>query len=732
MAQNTTTFKKLPIWIKLLLGLLGALFGFYLLSAVQGGGLNAIHPLHLLQFRGPFVFNGLSIGLAVFLFFMIPMGITVYEDGRRKNRRGEDMGSAQWIDPENSKQYRDENYFNNMIFTATELYSLDMWKHNRNRNILLLGRPGTGKSRYYFKPNLLQRLRGTVLVTDPKGELLRDCGYALKQAGYTIKCLNLDEKWLSNHYNPFAYLKFVHEDTKEVCVNLTDAQLSSGKYHLVDADVLQIIASIMKNTDGESGNSSQDPFWPKAEELYLESMMYYIVYNYPKKYQNFASLLDLMRKSEAEEGQQSELDILFDEWENGKIYKINDKPILKMGDVYIEKPKDRFGRNIVPVEIPPEDQDKIFVDRRGVVRYKVWADVFGRERHPEGGNNIGIKQWHHFKTGVKSEKTLATILLSAAARLAPLNIPEVADFMCDDDMEMNRLGMPMDTDADGNEIPGTGGQIIWFVITKPNETKFNFIANLFYTQCFQMIDVNAKKFNGSCPTPVDMYMDEWAQLGEIPNFLETLAYVRGLNCGITIGIQSLDQLKKFYEKNWEQALDCCDFLLYLGSSSIQTLEYFMKLIGKETIYKKSHSRSYGRQGSSSFNEDVTGRDLVDAMELRIIGAGNCILLDNKESKGSAYKSKLYNLKTHPRVHLLYEPRDTSEENQSHRYNHGQELWEQKYNRVYQEFFRKFGLDPDKIRIEAKRSYGDDTQIRNKQNLYSPEEIHALYQKLSQA
>ena len=721
-------YKKLPIWLKMLLGILGAVVAFYLMSCLIGGGIEAASPLKLLSFQYPLVFNGYTFGIAVFALFMIPMGITVYEDGRRKNRRGEDMGSADWIDPECSKKYRDEDYFNNQIFTSTELYSRNMRKSNRNRNILLLGRPGTGKSRYYFKPNLLQRFRGTVLVTDPKGELLRDCGYALKQAGYTIKCLNLDEMWQSNHYNPFTYLKFINEDTKEVCVNISDKQIATGKYKLVDADVLQIIASIMKNTDGNTNNSTQDPFWPKAEELYLESIMYYIVYNYPKKLQNFASLLDLMRKSEAEDGQQSQLDIMFDEWENGRVYQINGKAVVQMGDQYVLKPNNMPPRRVEPVDIPPEDLDKIFTDKSGIVRYKEWVDNIGRVRHPEGGNNIGIKQWHHFKTGVKSEKTMATILLSASARLAPLNIPEVAAFMKDDDMEMERLGMPMEKDANGNEILGTGGQIIWFIITKPNETKFNFIANLFYTQCFQMIDVNAKKFSGSCPEPVDMYMDEWAQLGEIPSFVETLAYVRGLNCGITIGLQSLDQLKNVYKDSWQTCLDCCDFLLYLGSSSNDTLKYFSEMLGKETIYKKSHSKSYGSHGSSSFNEDVSGRDLVDTQELRTLESGDCILMDNKESTGSGYKSKLYNLSTHPRAHLLFEPWNQDDpENMKRQYNHRETLWQDEYHKALSEFFEQFGIDASKVQLTRQKGICSDVDIGNKESLLSPEQFEAISQ-----
>ena len=110
------------------------------------------------------------------------------------------------MSPKDIEKKKDKNFEDNMILTKSEQISKNMQISGMNRHVILLGRPGTGKSRYYFKPNILSAT-GSIIVTDPKGELLRDCGYSLKKKGYTIKVLNLDDKSQSNHYNPIVYVK---------------------------------------------------------------------------------------------------------------------------------------------------------------------------------------------------------------------------------------------------------------------------------------------------------------------------------------------------------------------------------------------------------------------------------------------------------------------------------------------------------------------------------------------
>ena len=136
----------------------------------------------------------------------------------KKNIQENTHGSSEWEEPKNTLEFRDKDLIKNQIFTSTEMFAKDMKVSKRNRNVILLGRPGTGKSRYYFKPNILNADGETIIITDPKGELLRDCGMSLINKGYDIRVLNLVEKWKSDHFNPLLYIKkinrYVSEDSE--------------------------------------------------------------------------------------------------------------------------------------------------------------------------------------------------------------------------------------------------------------------------------------------------------------------------------------------------------------------------------------------------------------------------------------------------------------------------------------------------------------------------------------
>lgn len=293
--------------------------------------------------------------------------------------------------------------------------------------------------------------------------MLRDCGYSLKKKGYTIKVLNLDEKSHSNHYNPFVYIK---ENN-----NFYDALGVSNNHQIQEDDVMTLINTLILNTKSETiQNTSGDPFWEKAEMIYLQSLFYYTIRHYEKRHQNFTTILELVRLSNPDSTGVSALDRLFDDW---------------------------------------------------------------AKKEPDA---IGVKQYKHFKVAASAPKMMSTIIMVATARLAAFNIKEIAELTDTDDMELERVGMPIDDNSpllkEINETEGKNignGKIAIFIVTKPSDTTFNYLASIFYTQLFAIIDENAKRCGGSLATPLEIYMDEWAQLGEIPRFIEELAYLRGLN-----------------------------------------------------------------------------------------------------------------------------------------------------------------------------------------------------------
>lgn len=421
---------------------------------------NFLIPINEFSTPIDFTKKNITISMGVALFSV--MLYETYRIQNKKNIQENTYGSSEWRNPRDIVSKKDKIFENNMILTQTELISKNMKISGMNRHVMLIGRPGTGKSRYYFKPNILNA-NGTIIVTDPKGELLESTGCFLKKRGYTIKVLNLDEKSSSNNYNPFMYIK--ESPT-------FDEILGKNTNQIQEDDVMTLINTLIANTKSDNIEStSGDPFWEKAETIFLQALFYYTIKHYEKKYQNFTTILKLIRLSNPDDSGNSVLDKLFEEWE------------IKEKDA------------------------------------------------------IGVRQYKHFKVAASAPKMMSTIVMVATARLATFNIREIANMTNIDNMEIERIGMPLNDDSpllkeiNKNSSKHIGnGKIAYFIITKPSDNTFNFLASLFYTQVFAMIDQNAKICGGSLPTPVEIYMDEWAQLGEIPRFVEELAYLRRTEC----------------------------------------------------------------------------------------------------------------------------------------------------------------------------------------------------------
>lgn len=548
-----------------------------------------------------------SCGISLFVIMIIE----TFKMQTKKNIQENSMGSSEWEDPNATKKIKDEDFTNNFIFTKTEIISKNMRKTGLNLNITMCGRPGSGKSRFIYKNNLLNANGETIICTDPKGELLRSCGYSLKQQGYTIKVLNLVEKWKGNHYNPLHYIKRLPKDAPtirdiEKSFNAgehpmikTQEQLEKAVNEMIqEDDVMRLINLLMANTKGENiDQTTGDPYWEHATNLYLQSLIYLAKWRerYHNEPANFERVLELIRMSKTDED---------------------------------------------------EERSKV--------------DMFYEEIREVEPNYIGIKQWDHFKITAKSQKMLVTIIMEATVRIASFNIREVAEMTQDDDMELYRIGKA-----------GAEGRIIYFIITDPMDSTYNFLASLFYSQVFTIIDTNAKANNGQCENLVMMYMEEFAQLGDIPRFVETLAYIRGLNAGCLIGLQSLSQLKGKYKDSWETVLDCCDTFLFLGSKSKETLEYVSTLMGKKTWYKKSSGRTTSKNNSSTYTWDVQGRELAMIDELERMPKGHAVVLMGEYFP---FYSELYDISKNPRYEELYEEwQKGNQDNDAKLYLHEKEV-----------------------------------------------------------
>ena len=223
------------------------------------------------------------------------MKAVVYYRGKnaKKFRQGVEYGSARWGTPADIKPYVDEKDDNNIILTETERLTMSSRpknpKYARNKNILVVGGSGSGKTRFFVKPNIMQ-LHSSYCITDPKGTLLVECGNLLTKAKYQIKVLNLINFKKSMHYNPFMY---IHSEK----------------------DILKLVNTIIANTKGEGDKSGED-FWVKAEKLYYQALIGYIWYEAPEDEMNFSTLLEMINASEAREDDENfknAVDLMFDE-----------------------------------------------------------------------------------------------------------------------------------------------------------------------------------------------------------------------------------------------------------------------------------------------------------------------------------------------------------------------------------------------------------------------------------
>ena len=223
--------------------------------------------------------------------------LIVYVKGKnaKKYRKGAEYGSARWGNAEDIKPYIDPDFQNNIILTQTERLTMNSRpkqpKYARNKNVVVIGGSGSGKTRFFVKPNLMQ-LHSSYVLTDPKGTVLIECGKLLQRAGYRIKVLNTINFKKSMHYNPFVYIRS-------------------------EKDILKLVNTLIANTKGEGEKSAED-FWVKAERLFYTALIGYIWYEAPAEEMNFTTLLEMINASEAREDDpdfQSPVDLMFERLE---------------------------------------------------------------------------------------------------------------------------------------------------------------------------------------------------------------------------------------------------------------------------------------------------------------------------------------------------------------------------------------------------------------------------------
>ena len=389
----------------------------------------------------------------------------------------------------------------------------------RNLNCCVIGSSGSGKTRFWLTPQLLQA-HSSYVVVDPKGSLLGQVGSFLKKEGYVIKVFNSINFAHSMHYNPLVYIK-------------------------TEADILKFVHALISNTKGDGKEG--DEFWAKCELLLYSALIAYIVNECPVEDRNIITLVDLLTRMEVKE-------------ENADF------------------------KNAV---------DYMFI---GLAKRKP--------------NCFAVRQYQKYK--LSSGKTAKSILISCGARLAPFDISELRRIMSYDELELDKTGERKTA--------------LFFVISDTDAT-FNFIVALAFSQLFNLLCERADtKWKGRLPYHVRVLWDEAANTGQVPHLEKLVAVIRSREISLCLFLQALSQLKALYKEHAETIMGNMDSVLFLGGREHTTIKEISEVLGKETIFMQTESRSHGNSESYSQNTQKLGKELMTIDELTTMPGNKCILM----------------------------------------------------------------------------------------------------------
>ena len=510
----------------------------------------------------------------------------VKSKNKKKFRQGEEYGSAVWGGEKDIEPYMDLSCpENNVILTKTE--SLTMGKPSapkfaRNKNILVIGGSGSGKTRFFVKPNLMQ-MHSSYVVTDPKGTVLVECGKMLERGRpkrvdgkvvyrrddkgnylkdkkgryipvyepYKIKVFNTIDFAKSMHYNPFAYISKKNREK----------------------DILKFVEVLIKNTSS-SQQPSGDDFWVKAEKLLYTAYIALIFAMYPEDQWNFETLIDMINASECREDDEefkNAIDIEFEIvecWLNGTKHE-DPEVMADYGDIFETK--------------PDAEQRRL--------------------------GAFALKQFKAYK--LAAGKTAKSILISCSTRLAPFAIDEVLEITSYDELHLDKLG---------DELSAL------FIIISDTDATFNFLVAIMYSQLFNLLCTKADNSPGGKLTyHVRCLLDEFANIGEIPQFEKLIATIRSREISASIILQAKSQLKAIYKDNADTIEGNCDTMLFLGGKEKSTLKEISESLGKETIDSFNTSTNRGQSESYGMNYQKLGKELKSQDELAVMDGGKCIL-----------------------------------------------------------------------------------------------------------
>ncbi len=463
------------------------------------------------------------------------------------------------------KRFEDKEVDKNMIFTKKVKMGLFNFRlaYNvqLNKNVIVIGLPGDGKTFTFVLPNLMQ-LNSNFVVTDPKGNLVHETGKMLEKHGYAVKVFDLIRLTNSDRFNPFHYMSS-------------------------ELDIDRISEAITEGT--KKSEYTGEDFWVQAELMLQRALIGYLYFD----------------SKDPETGTQLYMPNL------GHVADL-------LRSIYREDPDVPS-----PVEQMFEELD---------------------ERQP---GNYACKQWRLFQNFKGETRNSVVAILSSRYSIFDHN--DVRKLISEDTMEIDTWN--------------TKKMAVFIAIPETNNA-FNFLSSILFAISFEVLthqadDILQGKVAGYSRQNlrhIQFILDEFAQIGRIPNFAQVLSSIRSREMSIKIIIQAVNQLESLYKSDWKTIFNNCATHLFLGTNDKDTMEYYSTRSGKQTIRTRSTSRSHSyRNGSSSENKQIQGRPLLTPDEVARIGVDEGLVFISKQN---VFKDKKASVYDHPRQHeIAHSPED---------------------------------------------------------------------------
>ena len=543
------------------------------------------------------------------------------EDAKRLHRRGTEHGSAKWgnrnekaslADKGKPIRYPIKKYDaehpdgvrmfdgngdlccvridNNIILTRDVRLSMNLLQHGLFFNALVIGGSGSQKTRGFAKPNVMQ-LNTSYVITDPKGEILTAEGELLRAAGYKVRIFNTIDMAHSDNYNPFHYVFDENGQMDEVKVKSMIETLFTSTKKL-----------------GEEEN-----FWTQKGRDLLTAIVY----------------------------------LLFAESEyNAERYTEGEKK-----GMIIPETRDKTNLNFFAVtekmrrmKYPPQgtqqpdgffltqnkgESDAEFEARREAAYLcDLDRDFLEVHRRRTSVGELAYDLYRDLRNA--AEETGQSYISSANVKTFDFNLTGLKNLTCTDNIHLETIG---------------DEKTALFIIISATDPTFRYLTAMMYSQMFNVLSNRANfHYKGRLPVHVRCIMDEFANCGEIPNFTGILSFVRGMNMSLSVIVQNMSQLKSRYKDTWEEIPGNCDSILFLGGKEESTLKSISEQLGKETIDVRGMNRTKGKSPTTSENNSILGRELLQMNEVGVLPTTDCILMMRGHNP---FYDRKYVLEEHP-------------------------------------------------------------------------------------